>query len=176
MHRKIKLSLKRMSKIKIQLTVFDWLIEVLAWILIAAIWGITIYSYSKLPDVIPLYYAVSGKPDVFGGKENIFSLPMLAAILFMGLTIVNRYPQIFNFPVKITAENVLNRFKDVTRLIRYLKLVVTAAFTYYIIKTTKYAGDINAITQGLGVRFLLLAIGILFIPLMYFSIKTFRSK
>jgi len=78
-----------MSKIKIQLTVFDWLIEVLAWILISAIWGITIYSYSKLPDVIPLHYAGSGKPDVFGGKENIFSLPMLAAILFMGLTIVN---------------------------------------------------------------------------------------
>ena len=176
MHRNIKLSLKRMSKIKIQLTVLDWLIEILALVLIAAIWGITIYCYSKLPDVIPLHYSVSGKPDVFGGKENIFSLPMLAAIIFMGLTIVNRYPQIFNFPVKITAENVLKKFKEATRLIRYLKLIVTAAFAYYIIKTTKYAGNINGITQGLGVWFLPLAIGILFIPLIYFSIKTFRIK
>ena len=41
---------------------------------------------------------------------------------------------------------------------------------------TKYAGDINAITQGLGAWFLPLAIGVLFIPLIYFSTKTFRSK
>lgn len=175
MKQKIKLSIKRMSKIKIQLSVLDWLIEILSWIFMSVIWIVTIFCYSKLPDIIAVHYDSAGKADGFGGKENIFTLPILAAILFAGLTILNKYPRIFNYPVKITSENALKRFKDATRLVRYLKFIAAAVFAYFILKTTRYTFDITGITHELGIWFYIAA-GILILPLIYYSIRTFSSK
>ena len=164
-----------MSKIKIQLSVLDWLIEIISWIFMSVIWIAAILCYSKLPDVIPVHYNAFGKADGFGGKENIFTLPILAAILFAGLTILNKYPRIFNYPVKITSENALKRFKDATRLVRYLKLIAAAVFAYFILKTTRYTFNIPGITHALGIWFYMAA-GMLIFPLIYYSIRTFSSK
>lgn len=46
-------------------------------------------------------------------------LPVTSAILFPGMSLVNRAPHIFNYPVRITSENALIQYTNAPRLIRY---------------------------------------------------------
>jgi len=48
-------------------------------------------------------------------------------------------------------------------------------FAYFILKTTKYTFTIADITHELGIWFYITA-GMLILPLIYYSIRTFSSK
>ena len=145
--------MRERPKLKLELTTFDKTLEILGWISILAIWVLTITNYTNLPDTIPIHYNGAGQADGFGGKDNILTLPLIATILFVGLTILNKFPHVFNYPTNITADNALRQYTNATRLIRYL----------------------NGQTSGLGVWFLPLTLGLIFIPLTYFVIKSFKT-
>jgi len=107
-------------KIKLELTTADTTIEIVGWFLIVAVWGLTITNYSNLPDTIPIHYNGAGQADGFGGKATILTLPLIATILFIGVTILNKFPHVFNYPTNITQDNAFRQYTNATRLIRYL--------------------------------------------------------
>lgn len=160
-------------RIKIELTVTDKAVEIIGWIALLTIWGLVISSYSNLPDTIPTHYNGMGKADGFGSKTNILILPMIASFLFVGITILNKFPYIFNYPVKITVENAFRQYTNMTRMLRYLKLILVMLFGLIAFKTIQGA---NGHSFGLGVWFLPLTIGLIFIPLTYFIMKSFKTK
>src|SRR4030095_5916721 len=43
-------------KIKLPLSTADIFLELLNWLTFLALWGITIYTYSSLPDTIPIHF------------------------------------------------------------------------------------------------------------------------
>jgi uncharacterized membrane protein len=108
-------------KIKLKLTITDIVIEIFGWISVLLIWILTISNYNALPDVIPTHYNLSGNVDRIDEKSNILILPIIATILFAGLSILNKFPHIFNYSIKITSENALKQYSISTRIIRYLK-------------------------------------------------------
>jgi uncharacterized membrane protein len=165
--------MEKIPKIKIELTATDKIVEILGWTLIFAIWVLTITSYSKLPDTIPIHYNGSGQADGFSGKDNIFILPIVATVLFTGLTILNKFPNVFNYPTNITKDNALRQYTNATRLIRYLKLMIVIIFGLISYQTIRNA---NGQTEGLGAWFLPLTMGLIFIPLIYFIVKSFKLK
>jgi uncharacterized membrane protein len=156
-------------RIKIELTATDKAVELFGWFALLAIWVLTITSYSNLPDTIPTHYNFGGKADGFGGKINILILPLIASFLFVVVTIANRFPHIFNYPTKITEENAFRQYTNMTKMNRYAKLILVLIFGLVEYKTVK---SIN----GLGVWFLPLTMSLIFIPLTYFIIKSFRTK
>ncbi len=156
-------------RIKIELTATDKAVELIGWFALLAIWVLTITSYSNLPNTIPTHYNFAGKADGFGGKINILILPLVATFLFVVMTIANRFPHVFNYPTKITAENAFRQYTNVTIMNRYLKLILVIIFGLVEYKTIKN-------TNGLDVWFLPLTMGLVFIPLTYFIIKSFRTK
>jgi len=160
-------------KIKLELTTADKTIEIVGWLLIIAVWGLTITNYSNLPDSIPTHYNGAGQADGFGGKATILILPLIATILFIGMTILNKFPHIFNYPTNITQDNAFRQYTNATRLIRYLKLIVVFIFGFIAFKTFQNA---NGEADGLGIWFLPLTLGLIFIPLTYFVIKSFKTK
>ena len=97
-------------KIKLELTITDKLVEIIGWLTIIAIWGLTITSYAQLPGIIPTHYCVAGEVIIFG----------------------------------------LIAFKTIQ--------------------------NANGQTEGLGIRFLPLTLGLTFIPLIYAKIKSFKAK
>lgn len=165
--------MEKRPKIKIKLTLTDKLFERIGWLLLLISWGMTITSYSTLPDIIPIHYNGAGQADGFGGKGYIFILPLIATILFVGLTILNKFPYIFNYPTQITAENALDQYTNATRLIRYLKFVIVIIFDVIAFVTIRSA---TGHSDGLGVLFLPLTMGLIFIPLAYFGFKSFKTK
>jgi len=160
-------------KIRIELTTADKAVEILGWFALLTIWIFTIASYSNLPDTIPIHYNGAGKADGFGSKINILILPFIATILFVGMTIANKFPHVFNYPTKITEENALRQYTNATRMMRYLKLVLVVLFSLIAFKTIQNTWGQSA---GLGVWFLPLTMGLIFIPLTCFIIKSFRAK
>ena len=105
-------------KIRIELTTADKAVEILGWFSLLAIWIFTIASYSNLPDTIPIHYNGAGKADGFGSKINMLMLPFIATILFVGMTVANKFPHVFNYPTKITEENALRQYTNATRMMR----------------------------------------------------------
>ena len=149
--------MEKRPKIIIVQTTSDKIFEIVGWFLLFSIWFLTVINYSNLPETIPIHYNGQGKVDRFGGRATIFSLPIIATILFIGMTILNKFPQVFNYPTKITEDNAFNQYTNATRLIRYLKLIVV-------------------LVLGLGIWFLPLIIGLIFIPLTYFIFKSLKVK
>jgi len=165
--------MEKRPKIKLELTTADKTFEIIGWLLIVAIWVLTFTNYSNLPETIPTHYNGAGQADGFGGKATILTLPLIATILFIGLTILNKFPHVFNYPTNITHDNAFRQYTNATRLIRYLKLIIIFIFGLIAFKTIQNA---NGEADGLGVWFLPLTLGLIFIPLIYFVIKSFKTK
>lgn len=160
-------------KYKIELTATDKIFEIIGWFLVGGIWVLTLINYSNLPDIIPIHFNALGQADDFGNKAIILVLPLIATVLFVGLTILNNFPHIFNYPIDITKDNALKQYTNATKLIRYLKLVVVFMFGIIVFKIIQNA---NGQADGLGVWFLPLILGLIFIPLTYFLVKSFKIR
>jgi uncharacterized membrane protein len=157
-------------KIKLELTTADKTFEIIGWLLVISVWGLTITNYANLPETIPTHYNGAGQADGFGGKATILTLPLIATVLFVGLTILNKFPHIFNYPTNITQDNALRQYA--TRMIRYLKLIIVVIFGLIEFKTIQNA---NGQADGLGIWFLPMTLGLIFIPLIYFVVKLFKA-
>ena len=160
-------------KLKIQLTTSDKVLEMIGWTSMLAIWVLIITSYSTLPAIIPTHYNGAGIADGFGGKGSILALPIIASILFIGMTILCKFPHTFNYPTDVTANNALKLYTNATKMIRILKLVIAVIFALIILQTIRNVkGEVN----GLGVWFLPLTLALIFGPIIYFMIKSVRMK
>ena len=160
-------------KITLIPTTADKLVDLLGWIILLALWALTITHYSTLPDTIPTHFNGAGEADGFGSKASIIGLPFIATLLFILLTILNRYPHIFNYPSPVTQENALRLYTLATRMLRYLKLVLLVVFGGIGFMTVQHATGKAA---GLGVWFLPLTLVLTFLPLIYFVVKSVQKK
>jgi len=165
--------MEKRPRIKLELTQSDKTFELIGWLLICAVWTLTISNYKGLPDIIPTHYNASGIADGFGEKWMILTLPLVATVLFTGLTILNKFPHIFNYPNEVSTENALRQYTIATRLIRFLKLIIVVIFGLISYQTISHA---NGQTKGLGMWFLPVTIGLIFIPIIYFLLQYSQAK
>ncbi len=108
-----------------------------------------------------------GEADSFGRKETIFFLPIISTLLFFGLTILTKYPHVYNnYPIKITTENAKLQYENANRMMRLLKLSVIIIFGIIDYQTIK-----NENINELGSWFFPFVLSITFIPIIYFYAK-----
>ena len=159
-------------KIKLELTRSDKILEIMGGGLIFAIWILALVSYPSLPENIPMHYNAAGEADAFGDKSSILGLPFVATALFIGLSILNKQTHTFNYPDKITEKNAEYQYRNSTKMLRFLKLVIVIIFgmaTYLTIRSA------HQDTPQLGKWFLPLTLGLIFIPVIYFLIRAYRG-
>jgi uncharacterized membrane protein len=160
-------------KLKIRLAPMDKWTEGLGWLGVIALWALVTSAYATLPDTIPVHYNGAGQADAYGTKANLLTLPLVATVLFAGLTLLNRFPHVFNYPTEVTPENAQKLYTSATRLIRYLKLIIVLIFGAIAFRTIRHA---QGSTDGLGIWFLPLTLGLIFIPLGYFVVRMIKSE
>ncbi|MEH6747663.1 MAG: DUF1648 domain-containing protein [Maribacter arcticus] len=158
-------------KVKLDLTNTDKVIEFTGLTLLIGIWILAILSFSDLPESIPTHYNGAGEVDEFGERTNIFVLTIIGTITFIGLTLLNKNPHIFNYPKTITNENALHQYSNATRMIRVLKLIIIFVFGLILVRTLQ---NTNGNADGIGTWFLPLTIGLFIIPTLYFLIKSMK--
>jgi uncharacterized membrane protein len=156
-------------RITLERSTTDTLMEIAGWVVTVGVWVLIAVNYAHLPDRIPTHFDAAGQPDAFGHKATILILPVVSTVLFLGLTLLNNYPHVFNYPTTITPDNALDAYTKATRLLRYLKLVVVFIFGMIAFKTIHTA---NGNAEGLGVWFLPVVLGLIFIPLVNYVLKS----
>lgn len=103
-------------------------------------WGV-------LPDRIPTHFDYAGKPNGWGSKGALLILPIIEFVLFTVLSIVQRFPQVYNYPVKITEANARRQYTLARSLLAWLSFEMVWLFGYIEWKSIQTAlGQ----TQGLG--------------------------
>jgi uncharacterized membrane protein len=160
-------------KIKIALTRGDRILERAGFFLLIVMWILALIIYFNSPAIIPIHFNGSGEANGFGDKVTLLFLPLIPTVIFLGLTKLNKYPHLFNYAVTITEENAAKQYINATRMIRVLKTSVVLVFTIDMLFTNP---AILNISKELGSLFLPLTLGLLFVPLVFYVIKSFRGK
>jgi len=129
--------------VHIKFTRNDYISESLSIIAFLAMWLLTFYAIviASLPDTIPIHFNLKGTPDGYGKKLNLLITPLVSTVIYIGMTIINRYPHLFNYPVIINEKNAVEQYLLATRIIRLIKLVIMLLFfiiEFFIIKSVLY--------------------------------------
>ncbi|MGZ5285737.1 MAG: DUF1648 domain-containing protein [Flavisolibacter sp.] len=133
------------------------------------LWFGIIIFFSKMPDQVPGHFNFAGKADNYINKEYIFILPILATIIYISMTILNRHPHLYNYPVKLTAQNARRLYTSAVRLIRVIKLTVVIIFSGIVYMTYN-----TSVAQGggPGAWFFPLALGLILLPNIFIFWKS----
>lgn len=150
-------------RIKLKLSRVDKTLEVTSKILLFVMWSLTLYIFFRLPTTIPTHWNASGNVDAQGNKMTVLILPILATIIYFGLTQLSKHPHILNYMNEINEENAHKQYTIATRMLRFIKLATLVIFSVIILFTYLTAIEI---TNGLGVWFLPLTSALILIPII----------
>lgn len=159
--------------IKLKLNNTDIVIEAIGWFALGLLWLLTIFNYKNLPDIIPIHFNAAGKVDGYGNKSELFTLSKIGTVIFIGITILNKFPHIFNYLVEISTENALAQYKSATRMLRILKIVVILIFITITLLTINVAIKNE---QRINSWFLPALIVILFILTAFYIFKSIKKQ
>lgn len=149
-------------KINIKYETIDYIIESLGIIALVCLLTAPIYFYNILPDNIPIHYNIHGQPDAYESKQMIWLLPVIGLLLYIGMTLLNKIPHLFNYPTKVTSENAERLYRTGTRTVVVFKVISTLIFAYLNFKTINIG--LSQSTR-LGVLFTPTVVLIIIIPL-----------
>lgn len=159
-------------KPEVKLTQFDKALELIGVFTLLVMWGLAVYYFFILPNIIPIHFNTSGQPDGYGPKYTLFILPVTALIIYILLTQINKRPNIFNYTTKITAANALHQYTNGTKVIRYLKTFIVVLFTVIFLFANLMATGKSRMS---GSWLLPLTLALVYVPAGYFVFKSFTT-
>lgn len=164
--------MKHRPKISLEMNLTDQMVEAFGWILLIGLWIFTTYVFIDLPEQIPIHFDILGEPDDYGEKYNLLLLPILGTILQIGLSVLIRFPHLFNYPMNITEENATRQYTLAIRLIRYMKISILLIFLLIVFETYKgFGGD----EVKLGIWSIFIILFLVFIPIVFYLLKSTKS-
>jgi len=134
---------------------------------------ILLQSWSTLPDSIPAHFKFSGEVDRWGSKMELLLLPGLSLILYLGLTILSKYPHIYNYAVEITEENAKRQYHIARTMICWLKTEIVCIFTFIEWKSIQIA--LKQATAS-DMKFLTIMVVVVLVTMFYYVLKMFKEK
>jgi len=87
-------------------------------------WVIIVLQWDSIPDVVPVHFDIQGNVDDWGDKSTLFIMPAISVCLYGGLTLLARYPEVFNYPWPITQMNADLQYHIARKMIAVLKVEV----------------------------------------------------
>jgi uncharacterized membrane protein len=105
----MKIPLDRNDKISEGISTFF----LLACVLIVAL------SLPGLPDIVPIHFNLKGVPNGYGSKYFMWLGPAIASSMYIGLTVLAKYPQVYNF--RYTPTNIEEQYKITSKMVRSIK-------------------------------------------------------
>lgn len=105
-------------------TICILLLVALGWITWSALWG-----PDRLPERVATHFDAAGNANAWGSPIGLALLPALALVIYLGMTLVERFPQTFNYPVRVTAENRARLEALTLEMIGWIKAEMLLLFT-----------------------------------------------
>lgn len=162
-------------KIKVPMTSFDYVIELISITLLVLMWYYVISQYFDLPDTIASHFNGKGEADGYGSKAMLWFLPGLSTVMYVGLLMLTKYPHLHNYMVNITEDNALKNYRFSVRVLRVVNFLCVLMFAYIVYKMIEGAKN-NHSSLGIGFVSIVIAISVaLPIVLIVWSKKINKS-
>jgi uncharacterized membrane protein len=92
--------------------------------------GYILYYLPQLPDEVPIHLNARGEVDGWGSPWLMLLLPMIGLGLWIGLSLVQRNPEMYNYPVELNEDNQEVQYALAVRFIRFIKASTMILFAY----------------------------------------------
>ncbi len=158
--------------IRLSKTGWDKLLESAGFVAVGAAWVLAIAWFASLPETIPTHFNFSGDVDGYGGRGSLFILPSISIVLYLGMYFLNKRPDIFNYPKKITEENAEEMYTIATKMIRVINFTIAIVFL-----AIEYI-SIDAAARNsssIGAWVVLLIICVIFAPVAWYVSRMFKK-
>ncbi|MBN1465241.1 DUF1648 domain-containing protein [candidate division KSB1 bacterium] len=145
----------------------------LAAALIFLLFIATAKNFGSLPDIIPTDFDSAGKPDGWGSRWTIWLIPIVSLIISVILSLVNKFPQLINYPVKITAENGQRQYVLARMFLKTIRLAIVLIFCilqWYWLRVA--LGQASAFAPF----FMPLLLALAFLPICLYLVLAIRAR
>ncbi|WLV23711.1 DUF1648 domain-containing protein [Aciduricibacillus chroicocephali] len=90
---------------KTRLSLFEKVLNGVALVILLTVCISLFIIWREVPDKIPIHFNIAGEADGWGGKGSLFILILIGMITWIGITILEKFPEAHKFPVEVTEEN-----------------------------------------------------------------------
>jgi uncharacterized membrane protein len=146
---------------------------VVAWIVLVYVVVAALYGPEKLPSKVPMHFGADGKPNGWGGPESLWLLPAVGTVIAVLITVVSRFPESFNYPVRVTRENQMRLQVLALEMIAWLRLELLCLFAWIEWATIESARDQRLALPPLA---MLMAIAVIFGTIAIYIVRMVRAR
>lgn len=151
----------------------DVMLEALALAGVVFLIAVPAYYYSHMPDSIPQHFNFKGEADGWGGKAGLLLMPVMGVFLYAILTVLSRFPHVFNYPWAITEANARRQYTISRQMLSVVKLDLVATFSYI---TWATIGTALGTQKGLNGSFTIIEAPILLAIIGFYLFKAKRAQ
>lgn len=126
-----------------------------------------ILNWDSLPNQVPGHFNAQGVVDRWASKGELWILPITSWLMFIGLTILEQFPNVWNTGVKLTKENQKYVYRTTKNMLLTLKFILVLNFVY--LSVMSISGE------NLSMWYLPLVLFLVFGSILFFSIKLHKS-
>jgi len=113
---------------RVKNNIFDIILNILCVVLLLGVVIYLIIRWSSIPDQVPGHFNISGEITRWDSKGSLIAMPIIAVVLYIGMTILEQFPQVWNTGVRVTQENMFRVYKILKHMISVIKLLIVATF------------------------------------------------
>lgn len=153
---------------KIKRSKFDVIINIICLLCLVGSAVFLIINWDKISSSIPGHYNAAGEVDKMTDKSSSIILLIVGLIMFIGLSIIEKFPQIWNTGVQVTEENKEKVYRILKSMVETIKLLITLVFSYLALQSTT--------GENLPSLFLPIYLMSIFGSLTFFIIRLVKAK
>ena len=136
--RTVSTSWKR-PKIHIKKTKSEWTWDVIGYVLYVGSLIFLMVIWDMLPDEVPAHYNAIGEVDRWGSKGELLILPIIGAFLLVFLQLIEKYPEVHNYPARLNESNAEKFYLLSRKLVNQLKNICLILFAFIIYESASIA-------------------------------------
>ena len=144
-------------KIIIPKTKSEWVWDIIGYCFYLASIILLITNWHALPDKVPAHYNALGEVNRYGSKWELLILPCVSAFIMIFLKVLEKHPEIHNYPSRLNESNVKQFYLLSRKLINKIKNICLIIFACLLFESI-------SIPLGWGHIF-----GIWFLPISLFA-------
>jgi uncharacterized membrane protein len=111
-------------KLDIPYTQFESCCEIISAVVLIGTAAYLAAIWAKLPAQIPVHFNIMGQPNRWDSRNEIFVMMGVVIALYAGISILQRFPQIYNYPFGLTPQNIHRQYQLARQLLVLIKIEI----------------------------------------------------
>jgi uncharacterized membrane protein len=123
-------------------------------------------GWNQIPEKVPGHYNFAGEADSMTGKGTLILIPVMNWLMYLGISALEHFPQVWNTGVEVTAQNRERVYRVLYHMIVSMKLSLVLIFSFMTVWHKNYMPS----------WFFTAAMLLTFGPMLFFLIQLWRAR